>query len=159
MADCRARTWSRAPAPQDDRGRRTSTVENCCRTGATKRRSRAAERDLDLCRHYGTESTCNNPGVANENGSLQAANGHLKIRLDQRLRRRGSRDFDSLEARNSTINVDRILYSVPSRLIGNKIEVRLFCDRLECFLGPDSVMRMTHVRTDRARGHLIDSIM
>jgi hypothetical protein len=148
------------------------------------------------------EATRNNPGVANENGSIEAANGHIKIRLDQRLRRRGSRDFDSLEAyrafvagvcdrhnarrakavaaeretlktlprrrttdfatvsakvtRNSTINVDRVLYSVPSRLIGHKIEVRLFDDRLECFLGPDPVMRMIRVRTDRVRGHSID---
>ena len=58
--------------------------------------------------------------------------------------------------RNSTINVDRVLYSVPSRLIGHKIEVRLFDDRLECFLGPDPVMRMIRVRTDRVRGHSID---
>ena len=47
-------------------------------------------------------------------------------------------------------------YSVPSRLIGHKIEVRLFDDRLECFLGPDPVMRLTRVRTDGARGHAID---
>jgi hypothetical protein len=31
--------------------------------------------------------------------------------------------------------------------------VHLFDDRLECFLGPDPVMRMTRVRTDRKRGH------
>jgi len=156
----------------------------------------------ELCRHYGMEATRNNPGVANENGSIEASNGHIKIRLDQRLRRRGSRDFDSLEAyrafvdgvcerynarrakpvaaeretlkalpkrrttdfamvtakvtRNSTINVDRVIYSVPSRLIGHKLEVHLFDHRLECFLGPDQVMRMTRVRTDRKRGHSID---
>lgn len=156
----------------------------------------------ELCRHYGMEATRNNPGVANENGSIEASNGHIKIRLDQRLRRRGSRDFDSLEAyrafvdgvcerynarrakpvaaeretlkalpkrrttdfamvtakvtRNSTVNVDRVIYSVPSRLIGHKLEVHLFDDRLECFLGPDPVMRMTRVRTDRKRGHSID---
>ena len=51
-----------------------------------------------LCRHYGMEATRNNPGVANENGGIEAANGHIKVRLDQRLRRRGSRDFDNLEA-------------------------------------------------------------
>lgn len=166
-----------------------------------------AERDFtkryeDLCRHYGMEPTRNNRGLAHENGSIEAANGHIKTRLDQRLRRRGSRDFESLKAyrafvdgvcnrynarrakavaaerealktlpkrrttdfstvtakvtRNSTINVDRVVYSVPSRLIGCKIEVHLFDDRLECFLGPDPVMRMTRVRTDRARGHSID---
>ena len=31
--------------------------------------------------------------------------------------------------RNSTINVDRVIYSVPSRLIAHKIEVYLFDDR------------------------------
>jgi hypothetical protein len=156
----------------------------------------------DLCRHYGMEATRNNPGVANENGSIEAANNHIKIRLDQRLRRRESRDFTSLDAyrafvggvcnrynarcatlfavereklkplpkrrttdfatvtarvtRNSTINVDRVIYSVPSRLIGRVIEVHLFDDRLECFLGPDPVMRMARVRTDRKRAHSID---
>jgi hypothetical protein len=176
-------------------------------SAAFKNLDRDAKRDFtqrydELCRHYGMEATRNNPGLANENGSIEASNGHIKIRLDQRLRRRGSRDFASLEAyrafvggvcerhnarrakpiaaeretlkalpkrrttdfammtakvtRNSTINVDRIIYSVPSRLIGQKIEVHLFDDRLECFLGPDPVMGMTRVRTDRKRGHAID---
>jgi hypothetical protein len=176
-------------------------------SAAFKNLDRDAQRDFtkryaELCRHYGMEATRNNPGVANENGSIEAANGHIKIRLDQRLRRRASRDFDSLDAyrvfvdgvcerhnarrakpvaaeretlktlpkrrttdfamvtakvtRNSTINVDRILYSVPSRLIGQRLEVHLFDDRLDCFLGPDSVMRMARVRTDRKRGHAID---
>jgi hypothetical protein len=160
------------------------------------------KRYADLCLHYGMEATRNNPGVANENGSIEAANNHIKIRLDQRLRRRENRDFYSLAAyrafvegicnrynsrraallaiereklkplpkrrtsdfaivtakvtRNSTINVDRVVYSVPSRLIGQKIEVHLFDDRLECFLGPDPVMHMNRVRTDRKRGHSID---
>ena len=176
-------------------------------SAAFKNLDRDAERDFtkrydDLCRHYGMQATRNNPGVANENGSIEAANAHIKIRLDQRLRRRGSRDFDSLEAyrafvagvcdrynarrakavaaeretlaalpkrrttdfttvtakvtRNSTISVDRIVYSVPPRLIGHKIEVHLFDDRLECFFGPDHILRLTRVRTDRARGHSID---
>jgi hypothetical protein len=176
-------------------------------SAAFKNLDRDAQRDFtkryaELCRHYGMEATRNNPGVANENGSIEAANGHIKIRLDQRLRRRASRDFDSLDAyrvfvdgvcerhnarrakpvaaergtlktlpkrrttdfamvtakvtRNSTINVDRILYSVPSRLIGQRLEVHLFDDRLDCFLGPDPVMRMARVRTDRKRGHAID---
>src|SRR5208283_3623059 len=72
-------------------------------SAAFKNLDRDAELDFtkrydDLCRHYGMEATRNNPGVANENGSIEAANGHIKIRLDQRLRRRESRDFVSLEA-------------------------------------------------------------
>ena len=33
----------------------------------------------DLCRHCGMEAIRNNPGVANDNGSIEAANGHIKI--------------------------------------------------------------------------------
>jgi hypothetical protein len=29
----------------------------------------------------------------------------------------------------------RVFYSVPSRLIGHRLNVRLYDDRLECFLG------------------------
>ena len=30
----------------------------------------------DLCGRYGMETTRNNPGVTNENGSIETANGH-----------------------------------------------------------------------------------
>lgn len=50
-----------------------------------------------LCRHYGMCATRNNRGEAHENGSIESPNGHLKRRLDQALRRRGSRDFDALQ--------------------------------------------------------------
>ena len=75
------------------------------------------------------------------------------------LPRRRIADFVTASAkvtRNSAINVDKVLYSVSSRLIGHRIEVRLFDDQLECFLGPGPVMRVTRVRTDRAHGHAID---
>jgi hypothetical protein len=42
-------------------------------------------------------ATRNNRGEAHENGSIESLNGHLKRRLDQALRRRGSRDFASIE--------------------------------------------------------------
>lgn len=73
---------------------------------------------------------------------------------------RRTTDFTKLTApvtRNSTITVDRVLYSVPSRLIGRKIEVHLFDDRLECFLGPTPVITLPRIRAERPhRGHLID---
>ena len=77
----------------------------------------------------------------------------------KKLPKRRTTDFGTVTAkvtRYSTINVDRVVYSVPARLIGHKLEVHLFDDRLECFLGPDPVMRMPRVRTDRKRGHSID---
>ena len=35
----------------------------------------------------------------------------------------------------STIDVQRVTYSVPSRLIGERLHVRLYNDKLECYLG------------------------
>ena len=157
----------------------------------------------ELSRHYGMTATRNNPGVAHENGSIEAPNGHLKRRLDQALLQRASRDFADLDdyrrfvelvcnrhnarrralvatereklrelpkrrttdfatltapvTRNSTISVDRVLYTVPARLIGRKLEVHLFDDRLECFLGPSAVVTLLRRRADRPhRGHAID---
>lgn len=45
--------------------------------------------------HYGLKGTTNFPGKANQNGNVESGNGHLKNAIDQRLRLRGSRDFDS----------------------------------------------------------------
>ncbi len=65
------------------------------------------------------------------------------------LPRRRTTDFTRLTAavtRNSTMTVDKVLYSVPPRLIGRKLEVHLFDDRLECFLGPTAVLVLPRVR-------------
>jgi hypothetical protein len=35
----------------------------------------------------------------------------------------------------STINLRRIVYSVPSQLIGERLRIHLYNDRLECYLG------------------------
>lgn len=132
-----------------------------------------------LCRHYGSAPTRNNVGVAHENGSIESPNGHLKNRLDQALRLRGSRDFADLESyrafvrevvaaanlprtaalaqeraallplprfagvtwseeigvvsRFSMIRVRKVSYMVPGRLIGHRLTVRLYDDRLEFF--------------------------
>ena len=51
-----------------------------------------------LCAHYGMTPTRNNPGVAHENGAIEASHGHLKTALDQALLLRGSRDFADLAA-------------------------------------------------------------
>ena len=167
-----------------------------------------AERDFtrsyeDLCRHYGMCATRNNRGVAHENGSIESPNGHLKRRLDQALRRRGNRDFASIEdyrrfvegevakqnrrraalvdeerrvlgplpprrttdftlisadvTRNGTVSLDRVTYSVPSRLVGRRLHAHLYDDRIELFCGPDKVMTTTRVRVKHPdRGHSVD---
>jgi hypothetical protein len=76
------------------------------------------------------------------------------------LPKRRTTDFTTVTApvtRNSTISVDRVLYTVPPRLIGRKLEIHLFDDRLECFLGPTAVLTLPRHRADRAhRGRAID---
>lgn len=138
-----------------------------------------------LCRQYGCKPTRNTLGVAHENGAVESPNGHLKRRLDQELRLRGTRDFTSLEdyrgfvtgivavanapraaaiageraalaplptfpgvtwsealgtvSRISLISVLGWSYMVPSRLIGHRLVVRVFDDRLAFYYGPDLV--------------------
>lgn len=81
-------------------------------------------------------------------------------RLLKPLPPRRTTDFTLVSAdvtRNSTISVDRITYSVPSRLIGHRLHAHLYDDRVDFFLGPDPVMTTTRVRVKHPhRGHSID---
>lgn len=46
--------------------------------------------------HYGVEPSANTPGQSNENGSVEKSHHLFKNAMDQALRSRGSRDFDSV---------------------------------------------------------------
>ena len=62
---------------------------------------------------------------------------------------RRTTDFTELTVavtRNATITVDKVLHSVPSRLIGHRLRVHLYDDRLEGFLGSDRVAELPRVR-------------
>lgn len=57
-------------------------------------------------------------------------------------------DFSELTVKvttSSTIAVKRGLYSVPSRLIGEKLRIHLYHDRLECFVGQTRVITLPRV--------------
>ena len=64
--------------------------------------------------------------------------------------------------RSSGFVLRRVFYTVPSRLIGHRLRVRLYDDRLDCFLGGSLVLtlrrgRMAPDRVARGqRGHVID---
>ena len=64
--------------------------------------------------------------------------------------------------RSSAFVLRRVFYTVPSRLIGHRLRVRLYDDRLDCFLGGSLVLtlrrgRITPDRLARGqRGHVID---
>jgi len=77
-------------------------------------------------------------------------------------------DFAEEEARVTrcgTFTVRCVLYSAPSRLIGHRLKVRLYSDRLDCYLSGalvHSAARATHTSKRRGRGidyrHFIDSL-
>jgi hypothetical protein len=52
----------------------------------------------------------------------------------------------------------KVFYSVPSRLIGHRLRVRLYDDRLECFLGAMPLMTLRRGRPHRSgkHGHVVD---
>jgi hypothetical protein len=77
-------------------------------------------------------------------------------------------DFAEEEARVTrcgTFTVRCVLYSAPSRLIGHRLKVRVYSDRLDCYLSGalvHSTARATHTSKGRGRGidyrHFIDSL-
>lgn len=158
-----------------------------------------------FCIHYGVEPTRNNAGISHENGSVEAAHGHLKIMLGEALDLRGSRDFEDLAAyqrflaemtgrrnarrraetalelaamaplpkfkttdftlasatvtRSGTIYVRDVHYTVPSRLVGHRLKVHVYDDRLICFLGAAEVLRLARVHRGKRgapRAKIID---
>ncbi|HVQ11244.1 MAG TPA: IS21 family transposase, partial [Methyloceanibacter sp.] len=53
----------------------------------------------------------------------------------------------------------RVFYSVPSRLIGHRLNVHLYDDRLECFLGSTQLLTLRRGRTPQGsgkHGHVVD---
>ena len=52
----------------------------------------------------------------------------------------------------------KVFYSVPSRLIGHRLRVRLYDDRLECFLGGTPLMTLRRGRPHPSgkHGHVVD---
>lgn len=146
------------------------------------------ERWVAFLNHYGVTPSKNNPGVSNENGSVEKSHDLFKNALDQALMLRGSREFASvadyekfirriLDQRNkgrkqrlaeemgvmkdlpeqdwndptetcttvtsfSTISVDKVLYSVPSRLIGRDLKALAYPEVVRVFLGSTLVQEM-----------------
>jgi hypothetical protein len=79
----------------------------------------------------------------------------------QDLPQRRTTDFVEEEARVTrcgTFTVRAILYSAPSRLIGHRLKVRLYSDRLDCYLSGALVLTLARgARTPgTTRGRVID---
>src|SRR6202008_4832911 len=59
----------------------------------------------------------------------------------------------------SGFTLKKVFYSVSSRLIGHRLRVRLYDDRLECFLGatPLMILRRGRQKPDNKGSHVVDS--
>jgi transposase InsO family protein len=76
----------------------------------------------------------------------------------------GRRTTDYEEARvlvtsNGGFLLRRVFYTVPSRLIGHHLNVHLYDDRLECFLGSTQIITLRRGRPPRdsnKHGHVVD---
>lgn len=74
---------------------------------------------------------------------------------------RRTTDFVEEEARITrcgTFTVRGILYSAPSRLIGHRLKVRLYSDRLDCYLGGAQVLTLARGTRSplNGRGRMLD---
>jgi len=88
------------------------------------------------------------------NAIVAKINRQCKTRFDeekgclQALPNRRTNDFSELHVKvtsSSTINVKRVTYTVPSRLIGNALLVHIYDERLVLFYGHEEALRLTRV--------------
>jgi hypothetical protein len=80
------------------------------------------------------------------------------------LPRRRSDDYDEhlvTLTRSCGFLLRRVFYTVPSRLIGHRLRVRMYDDRLECFLGSTLLLTLPRGRRlggarSGCGGHVVD---
>jgi transposase InsO family protein len=95
----------------------------------------------------------------------QNAHNRKRIELEMpslgKLPKRRTEDFEETcvtVTRSGGFTLNRVFYTAPSRLIGHRLRVRLFDDRLECFLGSTAMMTLRRGRpvSETKRGHVVD---
>jgi DNA replication protein DnaC len=85
---------------------------------------------------------------------------HERMALKQ-LPLRRTADFEEVNVdvtSSSAFTLRKVFYSVPSRLIGHRLRVRLYDDRLECFQGATHIVTLRRGRTgvNGKHGHVVD---
>jgi len=100
-------------------------------------------------------------------GIVGRGNARNAKRIDQErmalneLPARKTADFEEVHVdvtSSCAFTLRKVFYSVPSRLIGHRLRVRLFDDRLECFLGSTPVLtvRRGQSGSNGKHGHVVD---
>ena len=100
--------WNTGGIPKTHR---TDSLSAAYKNFSDKSKEEFTEAYVELCKHYETEPTRNNKGVAHENGSIESPNGHLKNRLEQALMLRENRDFNSLDDYKSFVREIMVRYN------------------------------------------------
>lgn len=57
----------------------------------------------------------------------------------------------ALVTRSGTMSVRDVYYTVPSRLVGHRLKVHVYDDRLICYLGAAEVLQLARVRQSKRR--------
>ena len=94
-------------------------------------------------------------------------NAHNRARIDieravlKPLPRQRTEDFDTVRVRVTASGgfiLRKVFYSVPSRLVGHQLTVRLYDERLELFLGSTPLMQLPRgrVQANGCNGHVVD---
>jgi hypothetical protein len=95
----------------------------------------------------------------------QNAHNRKRIELEMpslgKLPKRRTADFEEkcvTVTRSGGFMLNRVFYTAPSRLIGHRLRVRLYDDRLECFLGSTAMMTVRRGQpvSDSKGGHVVD---
>lgn len=78
-----------------------------------------------------------------------------KRKLLNTLPTRRSSDYEDVDARVTkygTMTVKKVLYTERSCLVGHRLKVRIFSDKLECWLGDVCVLELMHGQPDTPNG-------
>ena len=100
-------------------------------------------------------------------GVVERRNAHRRASIDVERAAPGplppsrAEDFDTVRVRVTSsggFTLRRVFYSVPSRLIGHQLTVRVRDEHLELFLGATPLMQLPRgrVRADGRGGHVVD---
>lgn len=150
----------------------------------------------EFMKHYSVTPSRNNPGVSNENGSIEKSHDLLKNDIRQQLMLRGSNDFSSVVeyegfvqkiitrrnnarsdklseeikllkslpekkfyapeileltvTKSSTIRIDQVTYSVPSRLIGYTLRAYIYQGEIKLHYGTQLICQMSKIDKSKA---------
>lgn len=98
---------------------------------------------------------------------VSRSNAHHRVRIDAEratlspLPRQRTDDFDEVlvsVTSSGGFTLGRVFYTVPSRLIGHRLRVRVYDDRLAVLLGSTPLMTLNRGRANKngKRGHVVD---